>query len=662
MIGVAVPRTRGGSGPLEKLMGAVRAEFRADLLTPAADDPVLGWKTCIAEGCGRPKRNGGMCDPHYARWRSQGKPDRAVFLADPGPAVRGRAAHRGVAFIDFSGLGPRVKLELQYAVQSRWDEQATVLSVELARRVVRLVAGTGATSLLDLSRAEWVSTAERARLNARRLAEATTFLIYARDLIEILDVGEGWEVEYPRDEWRVSRLPGATINPSRPRARSYLRFGGISQPWLKDLAKRWARFRVASGLAIGTATHDIRALTLFSEFLRTVTPDVGKLADIDRELLERYLAWVSGLPGAATTRQERVGKLQVFFQDIRRHRWDETLPTTAVFFTGDVPRRRPRLPRHLAEHVMAQLERPVNLDRWSSPEGRLLTLILIRCGLRACDGCTLPFDCLVHDGQSAPYLRYYNQKMKREAAVPIDEELQAEIRAQQARVLERWPAGNPNLFPRPRANANGRRPLTPASYRRMLNRWLADCDIRDERGRPAHLTPHQWRHTFATRLINRDVPQEVIRILLDHDSTEMTAHYARITDQTVRRRWEQATKVNIKGEHVTLDPQGPLAQAQWAKTRYGIATQTLPNGYCGLPVQKSCPHANACLTCPVFITGPEFLPELREQHHRTLTLITVSTGKGHTRVTEMNQQVLTNLDRMISEVEKAEQPDTVDAS
>jgi hypothetical protein len=70
----------------------------------------------------------------------------------------------------------------------------------------------------------------------------------------------------------------------------------------------------------------------------------------------------------------------------------------------------------------------------------------------------------------------------------------------------------------------------------------------------------------------------------------------KITDQTVRRHWEQATKVNVKGERVTLDPDGPLGQAQWAKTRYGMATQTLANGYCGLPVQKSCPHANAPLT------------------------------------------------------------------
>ncbi|MFD7444430.1 hypothetical protein [Streptomyces sp. NPDC059909] len=61
-----------------------------------------------------------------------------------------------------------------------------------------------------------------------------------------------------------------------------------------------------------------------------------------------------------------------------------------------------------------------------------------------------------------------------------------------------------------------------------------------------------------------------------------------------------------------------------------MATQTLPNGYCGLlPVQKSCPHANACLTCPFFLTGPEFLPELREQRTRTLTLIDNATVPPH---------------------------------
>ncbi len=153
-------------------------------------------------------------------------------------------------------------------------------------------------------------------------------------------------------------------------------------------------------------------------------------------------------------------------------------------------------------------------------------MILIRCGLRSCDACALPFDCLVHDEQGAPYLRYTNHKMKREAAVPIDEEVEAEIRAQQKTVLERWPDADRYLFPRDNGNIDGRRPLVPSSYRGMLRKWLATVEVRDEHGRPVHLTPHQWRHTFATRLINRDVPQEVIRVLLDHDSQAMTSRYA----------------------------------------------------------------------------------------------------------------------------------------
>lgn len=34
-----------------------------------------------------------------------------------------------------------------------------------------------------------------------------------------------------------------------------------------------------------------------------------------------------------------------------------------------------------------------------------------------------------------------------------------------------------------------------------------------------------------------------------------------------------------------VDPAGPLAEAAWAKQRLGRATQALPNGFCGLPVQ-----------------------------------------------------------------------------
>lgn len=70
----------------------------------------------------------------------------------------------------------------------------------------------------------------------------------------------------------------------------------------------------------------------------------------------------------------------------------------------------------------------------------------------------------------------------------------------------------------------------------------------------------------------------------------MTAHYARLHDTTVREHWEKARKINISGHTVALDPDGPLAEAAWAKQRLARATQALPNGYCGLPLQQTCPH------------------------------------------------------------------------
>ena len=191
-----------------------------------------------------------------------------------------------------------------------------------------------------------------------------------------------------------------------------------------------------------------------------------------------------------------------------------------MIFPEDYPRPAERLPRALAGHVMAQVEDPANLARQDNPAYRLITLILIRCGLRITDATAIPSGCVVRDADGAPYLRYYNRKMKREALVPVDEELETLIARQRERNRERWPDGTPVLFPRPTANIDGTRPIGSSTYRDGLYRWLERCDVRDEHGEPVHLTPHQWRHTLGTVLINRDVPQHVVQKILDHDSAE----------------------------------------------------------------------------------------------------------------------------------------------
>jgi integrase len=584
-----------------------------------------------------------LCRGHHARWRYHGCPDIQGFVAS--------CAASGQVRFDFGVLGAQaqVRLELQYALQCRYDEHRVRTRPWMVQPVVGFVAGTQVTSLLDWPLERWTGAFLEARRESERSSQLA-FLRYAHTRLRDLHEGAGWEPEFPRDVWELRRL-GLNGNAAR------LRFDRIPQPWLRELGKRWVRWRLSTGLSVAQAVIDVLALTRLAAFLAGSGVPAERLVDLSRAVLERYLAHLAASGRPAKSRGKDLSSLSAFLTAIRQHHWDASLPASAVIYREDYPKPdHDPLARALAEQVMAQVEQPANLDRFPEPACRLVTVIMIRAGLRIGDATRLALDCLVRDVGAASYLRYVNHKMRREALVPVDEELAEQIRAQQQRVRSRYPAGAPVLFPKHSANPDGSQPLPTSTYRAGLRRWLASCDIRDEHGRPVRLTAHQWRHTFATRLINRDVPQEVVRVLLDHESTAMTGHYARLSDQTVRRHWEQARKVNIRGQRVTIGPDGPLADAAWAKHRVGLATQALPNGYCGLPVQQTCPHANACLTCPVFITTPQFLDQHRAHREQTRQLLASATSKGQLRLAEMNQQVLGSLDRIIAALEADEEP------
>lgn len=249
------------------------------------------------------------------------------------------------------------------------------------------------------------------------------------------------------------------------------------------------------------AYQGVRAIARFGQFPAVSKVPVQGLGQVDRDLLERYLAVLQHELAGKADHAKYVGSLNAFFAAIRCHGWDDTLPATAAFYPEDYPKAGPqRLPRAVAEHVMAQVEDLANLALWDHPAYRLVTLILIRCGLRITDAIRLPFDCLVSDSNGAPYLRYLNHKMNREALVPVDEHLVQQIRDQQARMTGRYPGGAAVLFPQAQANRDGRKAMHGGAYRRALYSWLARCDIRDEHGNSVHITPHQWRHTLGTVL------------------------------------------------------------------------------------------------------------------------------------------------------------------
>jgi len=60
----------------------------------------------------------------------------------------------------------------------------------------------------------------------------------------------------------------------------------------------------------------------------------------------------------------------------------------------------------------------------------------------------------------------------------------------------------------------------------------------------------------------------------------------------------------------------------------------------------------ACLTCPLFITTAEFLPQHRKQLDDTRALIARAETDAHTRLAEMNRTVETNLLTIITTLER----------
>ncbi len=392
-------------------------------------------------------------------------------------------------------------------------------------------------------------------------------------------------------------------------------------------------------------------LAAFGEFLTERYPDLTRLADLRREHIEAYCAFVPTRQwrgqracerriGAHSVIAELVA-LRGFLDDITAWGWAEA-PARRLMFAGDIPQPPRELPRALAPDADAALMTAV--AGLADPFARTGLTVLRGTGLRIGELLDLELTCVVSYGAAGDWLRVPLGKLNSERSVPLD--------AATSATIAQWTTlrGTQRALPHPR---DGRmtdflfveRGHRPSSAR--IEHGLADAaraaGLTGPDGDPLHVTAHQLRHTYATALANAGMSIQGLMSLLGHTTPEMTLRYATLASPALRDAYE--TAMGRMRPRLPITPAGkPLIpdRVQWLTSE--MLKTRLAHGYCAREIAaEACPYANICENCENFITAEEFAPVLHAQLTDIQALRDDAAARGWTSETARHDRVITSL-------------------
>lgn len=582
-----------------------------------------------------------------------------------------------IRYLRFTVVSPSLKIEIKYAVRQmfkrgrrklngdnrdlctnlssiiRWLNGFTPHIQSLMERDIESWEIQLRTYLAEIGRLRYQSckTLLASQEYAEHRKEDETILLFRKLYMTIWDAYDD-RPTLEKDIWDLREM-GCAVN--LVRGKRYLDFTLISQAWLRQLAKKFMEYRIKK-YSSGYCINLLKSLRTFSHFLETYAPDAS-ISDINRSLIIEYLSFLRTKDLANEYRAILLINLRNFLETCAQRLNIKGVPRERLIFGDDIPKWDMGPSREIPEGVLVQLRKHLNsLDTMMLR----MVVILLETGMRICELCSLSLDCLMQNEKQEWYLYLYQMKSKQEHVVPlIDEEIVSLIQAQQQDIRKQWGESCSYLFP---SADDVALPFQYAMFVRRLNQWAREKEIRDDTGRLYHFQSHQFRHSLGMKLINNDVPLEVIARLLGHSSVEMTKVYARKRNSVIREEFERARRkrktVNYQGQVFTGDFRANDLDVQML--RKGIRGQTLPVGGCGrILVLGNCDHANVCLTCQFWLTSTEDLPGLRAFYRKALRLKQRASEVGNPVVLENQARIIPILALRIKSLEDESQDNEV---
>jgi integrase/recombinase XerD len=279
---------------------------------------------------------------------------------------------------------------------------------------------------------------------------------------------------------------------------------------VKDLLKDYENYlKIERAMSRNTVTSYCSDVSGFLQYIH------GDPVLVQTEDLEEYLKSLDKLSKRSQARL--LSSLRSFFDWLVIEGLLDDNPCDRT----DYPKLGRYLPTVLSVDEVEAMIGSVDVTDWMGKRDRAILEVLYSCGLRVSEAAGLGISSLyLSDG----FIRVFG-KGRKERLIPIGE---MAVQALEQYLCDRpFPADSRSddvLF----LNRFGR-PLSRQSMFKMIKRQALICDIRKE------ISPHTFRHSFATHLVENGADLRMVQEMLGHESITTTEIYTHIDSST----WHQ---------------------------------------------------------------------------------------------------------------------------
>lgn len=258
-------------------------------------------------------------------------------------------------------------------------------------------------------------------------------------------------------------------------------------------------------------------LQFLEEFVKTLEPE-AELASLDRETLHQYLVWLREQELADSTIERRLATIKAFYKFLVKREYREDNPAGELSFRDT----RRNLPTVWSEKEIQQFIELPDETEDSGLRDRALLEVLYSTGARVSEVSDLDWKDYESTREQLKVVGKGGQKRLVPLGPPAREALEA----------YRGTVQSEDESPLFQNNRGGR--LTSRGIRYLIDKYQAQCEV------PKTISPHVFRHSCATHMLNRGASLRAVQELLGHTTISTTQVYTHVSTDKLKEIYDDA--------------------------------------------------------------------------------------------------------------------------